>query len=149
MARQVSSRSTKQDMVVMQRPRLSASNWYPRVGFVLFAVYLTWMIVKLCVQEYHLHQRAVFVAREHTKLTAQYETVEESIRLAGTDAGIERLARAQLGLVKAEEIPVKTVTASQTLAQAPDLAVEVKPAPLVLPPALAALARFFPAKWAQ
>jgi cell division protein FtsB len=136
-------------MVVIQRPRLSTTNLYTRVGLVLFTMYLTWMIAKLCVQEYHLHQRAVFVAREHAKLTAQYEMVEESIRLAGTDAGIERLARAQLGLVKAEEIPVKTVTAPQTLAQAPEPVVEAKPAPMVLPPALAALARFFPATWAR
>ena len=66
-----------------------------------------------------------------------------------TNAGIEKLAREQLGLVMAQEIPVKTIA---PVTPVPTAAPVVAAAPTghrqnEMPPAMAALVKFFAPLW--
>lgn len=120
--------------------------------FLALALYLGGAVFKLCMQEWTLFQQAQVLQAEKAELLAQSEELQAQIALTKTNAGIEQLAREQLGLVRAHEIPVKTTQAPppkpvhQLAAEAPG---KSKPtsAPASLPPAMAALAKLFRPFW--
>lgn len=123
--------------------------------FLGVTLYLGTTMFRLCVQEFNLLKQAQILEGERTVVMAQHRALNQDIAMAKTNAGVERLAREQLGLVMAQEIPVKT--AALPLASAAHPATESRPngplsphqapAPMVLPPAMAALAKFFSPTW--
>ena len=120
--------------------------------FLAVTLYLGGTVFKLCWQEWTLAQEGQILQHEQADVMAQNQALNGQIALARTNAGIEKLAREQLGLVKAEEIPVKTVVPQPQLAQAPATAPDAnppadKPHRVGLPPAMAAMAKLLTPSW--
>jgi cell division protein FtsB len=118
--------------------------------FLAIALYLGGTVFKLCIQEWNLYKQAQILQAEKAEVQAQGDQLAAEIARSRTNAGIERLAREQLGLVMAEEIPVKTVAAlppAETIM--PEAAKMDVPAgkPAGQPPAMAALAKLFTPPW--
>ena len=118
-----------------------------RLMFLVIALYLGGTVFKLCVQEWNLYKQAQILQAEKAAVLGEAEALAAEIARSKTNAGIERLAREQLGLVMAEEIPVKTVAAVPAPA-APAPAAPKTTAPAgAQPPAMAALAKLFTPPW--
>lgn len=120
--------------------------------FLALALYLGGTVFKLCMQEWTLFQQAQVLAAEKAELVAQSQELQAELAKTTTNAGIERLAREQLGLVRAHEIPVKTTQAPppkpvHQLAEETQPAKQQQPGPGGLPPAMAALAKLFKPFW--
>jgi cell division protein FtsL len=121
--------------------------------FFLAVLWMGTQVVRLGYQEVNLLQRASLLEREKADVAAMHHELRAQIAAATTNAGVERLAREQLGFVMAEEIPVKTV-GSAPVAEVPSAPVAPAARPAAepagkaqLPPALAALAKFFVPLW--
>lgn len=121
---------------------------------LVFLALVLWMgtqVVRLFHQELTLYQRGRLLEEERSAVMAQHHDLRAEIAAASTNAGVERLAREQLGFVMAEEIPVKAVV--QAAAPEPRRAAVEPPASAGeprsadLPPAIAALAKFFVPMW--
>lgn len=114
------------------------------VLFALVALYLGGTMFKLVVQEITLFKQSQILQAEKAAVVAQHEALAQEIALSKTNAGIERLAREQLGLVMPAEIPVKTAAAPpvETPVAGEPAAKPEKPG-VGMPPAMAALAKFF------
>ncbi|MEB3223853.1 MAG: hypothetical protein VKS61_17400 [Candidatus Sericytochromatia bacterium] len=123
------------------------------IGFCLAVLWMGTQVFRLGYQELNLLQRASLLEQEKSDVAALHHELRTEIAAAKTNAGVERLAREQLGFVMAEEIPVKAVgTAVVTetrVALAQPTARVAPPAPDAAqrPPALAALAKFFMPLW--
>jgi cell division protein FtsB len=121
--------------------------------FLGVVLYLGTTVFRLGVQEFHLLKQARLLEEERTAIEAQHQDLRAQIATAKTNAGIERLAREQLGFVMAQEIPVKTVvpaTAVQPAAVAQAPASAARPtADVGVPPAMAALSKFFVPLWSR
>ena len=147
------------------RPRLGVQVGSATVGkastpslqtTLVFLGLVLWMgtqVVRLGHQELTLFQRGRLLEEEKAVVQSQHHELRAEIAAASTNAGVERLAREQLGFVMAEEIPVKAVVApagAESRAE-PRVAAAPEPAPAAqgadLPPALAALAKFFVPMW--
>lgn len=122
--------------------------------FMGVVLYLGTTVFRLGVQEFHLLKQARLLEEEKTAIEAQHQDLRAQIAAAKTNAGIERLAREQLGFVMAQEVPVKTFVPVTTapavvaVAAAPQAAQAVAPAAQVgLPPAMAALSKYFVPLW--
>jgi cell division protein FtsB len=127
--------------------------------FLGVVLYLGTTVFRLGVQEFHLLKQARLLEGERVAIAAQHQDLRSQIASTRTNAGIERLAREQLGFVMAQEIPVKTLTpvpsGGVTLPPAIVAAAPVaQPAAAVppsaeagLPPAMAALSKFFVPLW--
>lgn len=113
--------------------------------FLVIALYLGGTVFKLCIQEWNLYKQAQILQAERAEVLGESKALAAEIARSKTNAGIERLAREQLGLVMAQEIPVKTVAA----VPAPVAPAAPKPeAPAgAQPPAMAALAKLFTPPW--
>jgi cell division protein FtsB len=112
------------------------------VLFAALALYLGGTMFKLVMQEITLVKQGQILQAEKAAVMAQHDELNAQIAQAKTNAGIERLAREQLGLVMPQEIPVKTAAAPPPEPVKADVAPAGKPA-VGLPPAMAALAKFF------
>jgi cell division protein FtsB len=119
--------------------------------FLGLTLYLGTTVFRLCVQEWHLFKQAQVLEAERAAVVAHHQALTQEIATSRTNAGIEKLAREQLGLVMAAEIPVKTVAPATT---APTVtAAVVAQAPATprkqndVPPAMAALVKFFAPLW--
>jgi cell division protein FtsB len=115
--------------------------------FLGLALYLGTTVFRLCVQEFNLFKQAQILEAERTAVVTHYDALKTEIASSRTNAGIEKLAREQLGLVMAQEIPVKTIAPAAPSAPAP-VAVAQAPTPAThnnneMPPAMAALVKFF------
>lgn len=126
------------------RPATTKPSRKATLLFLALALYLGGTMVKLCTQEITLLKQAQVLEAEKTEVLALHTTLREEIALAKTNAGIERLARAELGLVKASEIPVLTAENPASDGAATGVATA---RPAGLPPAMAALARYFTTAW--
>ena len=84
--------------------------------------YLGTTVFRLGVQEVHLLKQARLLEEEKTAIEAQHLDLRAQIAAARTNAGIERLAREQLGFVMAQEVPVKTFVPVATGAAAATVA---------------------------
>ncbi len=128
--------------------------------FLGVVLYLGTTVFRLGVQEFHLLKQARLLEEEKVAIEAQHLDLRAQIASAKTNAGIERLAREQLGFVMAQEVPVKTfvplasvqapvtVAAAVVVASASQTAPAVAPAAQVgLPPAMAALSKYFVPLW--
>lgn len=124
------------------KPQTLPPTWKTTLLFAVVALYLGGTMFKLVLQEINLLKQTQILQEEKAAVLAQHAALAAEIKLSKTNAGIERLAREQLGLVMPEEIPIKTAAAPQpepvAIAQAP-----AKQASVGLPPAMAALAKFF------
>lgn len=118
------------------------------VLFLAIALYLGGTVFKLCMQEWNLYQQARILQAEKEVVLAQRAALDVEIAQTKTNAGIERLAREQLGLVMASEIPVKTTQAPppKPVVKLEPPTTEAKP-PASIPPAMAALAKIFKPFW--
>jgi cell division protein FtsB len=118
--------------------------------FLGLALYLGGTVLKLCWQEWNLQNQAHVLQAERVEVQAQNDELNKEIAASRTNAGIERLAREELGLVMAAEIPVKT-TQPPPPPPAPTVkepaAPNKQPARIGLPPAMASLAKFFTPLW--
>lgn len=115
-----------------RRPSLTAT-----LAFGAITLYLGWTVANSGIQEWRLYQQACVLEKERAHVLAQAAELDAQIAASRTNAGIERLAREQLGLVKGTEIPVKTAQpAVVVVAQAPRQQAGMQPA-------LAALVRWF------
>jgi cell division protein FtsB len=117
--------------------------------FLGVTLYLGTTVFRLCVQEFNLFKQAQVLEAERTEVVAHHQALKAEIASSRTNAGIEKLAREQLGLVMAQEIPVKTIapitpvpTAVPVVAAAP-----TGHKPNEMPPAMAALVKFFAPLW--
>jgi cell division protein FtsL len=133
--------------------RVNAPALHQTVVFFLAVLWMGTQVVRLGYQEVNLLQRARLLEREKADVAAMHHDLRAEIAAATTNAGVERLAREQLGFVMAEEIPVKAV-GSAAIAEAPSAPAAPAARPPVesagkaqLPPALAALAKFFVPLW--
>lgn len=120
-----------------------------KLMFLVIALYLGGTVFKLCIQEWNLYKQAQILQAEKAAVVAESEILAAEIARSKTNAGIERLAREQLGLVMAAEIPVKTVAAlpsAPPAPQAPEAPKATAPAGGP-PPAMAALAKLFTPPW--
>ena len=125
--------------------------------FLGVVLYLGTTVFRLGVQEFHLMKQARLLEEEKAAIEAQHQDLQARIASAKTNAGIERLAREQLGFVMAQEVPVKTfvpagqpTTATVAVAAAPPRVAPrgAPPAAQVgLPPAMAALSKYFVPLW--
>ena len=117
--------------------------------FLGLTLYLGTTVFRLCVQEWHLFQQSQVLEAEKATVVAHRQALTSEIASSRTNAGIEKLAREQLGLVMAQEIPVKTIAPAVAPATpAPVLAKATTPRPTNdLPPAMAALVKFFEPLW--
>ncbi len=113
--------------------------------FLGITLYLGTTVFRLCVQEFNLLKQAQILQDERTTVVAQHRDLQAQIASAKSNAGIERLAREQLGLVMALEVPVKTMTPQQ--APAVQKAPTPQALPQGLPPAMAALVKLFAPPW--
>lgn len=114
--------------------------------FLALALYLGSTAFKLCMQEWNLYQEGRVLQAEKDEQLTRHQTLSAEIARSKTNAGLEKLAREQLGLVMAEEIPVKTIapaTPAPQLAAAPRHDTHT----VGLPPAMGTLARFITAPW--
>lgn len=123
------------------KPQSLPPTWKTTMLFAVVALYLGGTMFKLVLQEINLLKQSQILQEERAAVLAQHVALTAEIKVSKTNAGIERLAREQLGLVMAEEIPVKTAAAPQPEAVA--IAPQPKQAAVGLPPAMAALAKFF------
>jgi hypothetical protein len=99
---------------------------------------------KLVMQELTLLKQSQILQAEKAAVVAQHDELKAQIAQAKTNAGIERLAREQLGLVMPQEIPVKTAAVAPVEPPKPAAAQPTgQQHPVGLPPAMAALAKFF------
>lgn len=119
-----------------------------KLVFLGLALYLGTTIFRLGVQECNLLQQARILDAERNEVVQQNAELTKEIAASRTNAGIEKLAREELGLVMAAEIPIKTTTPPPpppppTVAQ-PQLARRPQ---VGLPPAMAALAKLFTPLW--
>ncbi|MEB3329770.1 MAG: hypothetical protein VKQ33_11110 [Candidatus Sericytochromatia bacterium] len=132
--------------------RASAPAPHQVLVFFLAALWMGTQVFRLGYQEINLLQRSRLLEQEKADVAALHHALRAEIAAATTNAGVERLAREQLGFVMAEEIPVKAV-GSAALAEAPavQIARAARPAEssdkAPLPPALAALAKYFMPLW--
>ncbi|MEB3195613.1 MAG: hypothetical protein VKP62_00265 [Candidatus Sericytochromatia bacterium] len=117
--------------------------------FLALVLYLGGLVFRLGFQEVRLLQQGRLLESERVAALAQHRALRAEIASAKTNAGIEKLAREQLGFVMDREVPVKAV-----LAAAPSEAEHTAPVlrapeaqPVGLPPAMAALAKFFVPLW--
>lgn len=125
------------------------------IVFLGVVLYLGTTVFRLGVQEFHLLKQSRLLEEEKVAIEAQHQDLRAQIASAKTNAGIERLAREQLGFVMAQEVPVKTFVplstpaqAPVTVAAAPQAAQAIAPAAQVgLPPAMAALSKYFVPLW--
>ena len=104
-----------------------------KILFAAMALYLGANLGRLVLQEGNLCKQARELDAERVTVVAESQELTKAIARAKTNAGIERLAREELGLVDAQEVPVKTVLSPPT-PQRPTRHVG-------LPPGMAALAR--------
>lgn len=108
--------------------------------FLGVTLYLGGTMVKLGMQEWTLLKQAQILQGEQQAVAAQYSELNGQIALCRTNEGMERLARQKLGLVKAQEIPIKRAESAPCL-PVPSASSE---SPAVgLPPGMAALVKFF------
>jgi hypothetical protein len=117
------------------------------MGVVL---YLGSLVFRLGFQEVNLLKQSRLLAAEKSAVEAQHRDLRAQIALAKTNAGVERLAREQLGFVMDREIPVKAVLATaQSKASLPRASASTSTSSqgVGLPPAMAALAKFFVPLW--
>jgi cell division protein FtsB len=117
--------------------------------FLGVTLYLGTTVFRLCVQEFNLFKQAQVLEAEKVSVVAHHDALKAEIASSRTNAGIEKLAREQLGLVMAQEIPVKTIA---PITPAPTSAPVVAAAPTghnqnEMPPAMAALVKFFAPLW--
>lgn len=118
--------------------------------FLGVTLYLGTTVFRLCVQEFNLFKQAQVLEAEKTEVVAHHQALKAEIASSRTNAGIEKLAREQLGLVMAQEIPVKTIS---PVTPVPTAAPVVAAAPAghrqnnEMPPAMAALVKFFAPLW--
>ncbi|MDB5096459.1 MAG: hypothetical protein JWM80_880 [Cyanobacteria bacterium RYN_339] len=117
--------------------------------FLGIALYLGTTVFRLCVQEFNLFKQSQMLETERTAVVAHHDALTAEIASSRTNAGIEKLAREQLGLVMAQEIPVKTIATAAPTVAAPAV---VAHAPTghnqnEMPPAMAALVKFFAPLW--
>jgi cell division protein FtsB len=133
--------------------RANAPALHQTVVFFLAVLWMGTQVVRLGFQEVNLLQRASLLEREKADVAAMHHELRAEIAAAKTNAGVERLAREQLGFVMAEEIPVKAV-GSAAIAETPSAPTAPAARPAAepagkaqLPPALAALAKFFVPLW--
>lgn len=118
--------------------------------FLGITLYLTTTVFRLGVQEWHLFKQAQVLDAERFAVTAHHDALVAEIKASRTNAGIEKLAREQLGLVMAQEIPVKSIAPAVSVA-----AIATPVVPQVrsqkpnndLPPAMAVLVKFFEPLW--
>lgn len=126
--------------------------------FLGVVLYLGTTVFRLGVQEFHLLKQARLLEGERAAIASQHQDLRSQIASTRTNAGIERLAREQLGFVMAQEIPVKTLTpvpsGGVTVPPAVIAAAPVAPPPAVpasanvgVPPAMAALSKYFVTLW--
>jgi len=127
--------------------------------FLGVVLYLGTTVFRLGVQEFNLLKQGRLLEEEKVAIAAQHENLQAQIAAARTNAGIERLAREQLGFVMAQEIPVKTIVPPTAAPKAVPVAVAAQPHPepptaprdeqvrVGLPPAMAALSKHFLALW--
>lgn len=123
---------TPQVQAKPRRPSLTAT-----LVFGAVTLYLGVNVANSGVQEWRLYQQACVLEKERAAVQAQEAELDAQIAAARTNAGIERLAREQLGLVKGAEIPVKTAQPAVVV-----VAPQAKPQ-AGMQPALAALVRWF------
>lgn len=114
--------------------------------FLCMALYLGTTVFRLCVQEWNLLKQAQILQVEKSAVLAHHNELTREIASSRTNAGIERLAREQLGLVMAQEIPVKTI-APATPGPVAMAAVDAPVPQDDMPPAMAALVKFFTPLW--
>ena len=110
--------------------------------FAAIALYLGGTMFKLVMQEITLLKQTQILQAEKAAVMAQHDALAAEIKVSKTNAGIEKLAREQLGLVMPAEIPVKTAAAPTPPPVVAPEAPKQEPA-VGLPPAMAALAKFF------
>lgn len=122
-----------------------------KLMFLVIALYLGGTVFKLCIQEWNLYKQAQILQAEKAEVVGESEALAAEIARSKTNAGIERLAREQLGLVMAEEIPVKTVAAvppaARPVTTAPEAPKQEAAPAGAQPPAMAALAKLFTPPW--
>lgn len=116
--------------------------------FLGITLYLGTTVFRLGVQEWHLFKQSQVLEAERVEVVAHRQALTAEIASTRTNAGIEKLAREQLGLVMAQEIPVKTIAPATPVPSTPVLAARPRPgAHNDLPPAMAALVKFFEPLW--
>lgn len=116
----------------VRRPSITATLFFGAI-----TLYLGVNVANSGVQEWRLYQQACVLDKERNLVITQQAELDAQIAASRTNAGIERLAREQLGLVKGTEIPVKTAQPAVVMvAQAPRPQAGMQPA-------LAALVRWF------
>ena len=125
--------------------------------FLAVVLYLGTTCFRLGVQEFHLMKQGRLLEEERTAIEAQHQDLRAQIASAKTNAGIERLAREQLGFVMAQEVPVKTFVPAGSAPTTQVAVAETAPAQTTpaaapaaavgVPPAMAALSKFFVPLW--
>lgn len=145
MARRRTLRSKGTQPATAPRPKAQTlpPNMKTTLIFAAVALYLGGTMFKLVMQEITLLKQSQILQAEKAAVVAQHDALAQQIAQAKTNAGIERLAREQLGLVMPQEIPVKTAAAPPPEAPKAPAANAAQQHPVGLPPAMAALAKFF------
>lgn len=159
MARRKSRRRTEPAPVPKPAVKPAPPSLQSTLVFLGVVLYLGTTCFRLGVQELHLFKQARLLDQEKAAIEAQHQDLRAQIAACKTNAGIERLAREQLGFVMAQEIPVKTIipAGSQPAASEPITTLAAAPAqaapqaaaaaPVGLPPAMAALSKYFMPLW--
>jgi cell division protein FtsB len=127
---------------VSPRKTFSKPNLATSMAFLAIALYMGVTLSRLGLQEWNLLQKGRILQAEQANVLAEKQRLENDIVQSRTNAGIEKLAREELGLVSAQEIPVKTIPAPVVTALAPQAAHA-----LGWPPAMAAVARMLVPTW--
>ncbi|MEB3284713.1 MAG: septum formation initiator family protein [Candidatus Sericytochromatia bacterium] len=129
---------------------VAAPSLFSTLAFLGVVLYLGGLIFRLGLQEVHLLRQAGMLKAEKVAVEAQHRDLRSQIAAAKTNAGVERLAREQLGFVMDREIPVKAVSTTpqevKSFARAGSTDSRSTKA-VGLPPAMAALAKFFVPLW--
>ena len=86
------------------------ARWRPRDLFLLAGVaYLLVAVGNLIHQEVRLQHYASDLRTERTTVESERQRLTHQLALYKQDAGVERLARQQLGMARADELPVRFV----------------------------------------
>ena len=72
-------------------------------------IYVGFNFLNLVKQEFYLYRSKHVLEQQMQLVTKESDNLKQNIHYFKTDAGIEELARKNLGYVKTDEIPIKII----------------------------------------